>query len=134
MNKEAEENTYDDFIRHAEQFHNAAIGGRNRTKVFTSEIMYNIMAMAIEKYFMGVLLYNKDLADNHTFQDLIDSARRVATVDDDIVEELKSYEKYQNLCPAFEGFFHHETSWDVIDQMLGTTEKIKLWALRNCGM
>jgi len=99
--------SWQDFIAEGRQFHKAALGGLKRTEVFTPEILYNLLAMAMEKYIMGLLMYRKNLPDNHTFQDLVDGLRRMEAqsgatssprLTDALAEELLALDAFQEIC------------------------------------
>ena len=68
---------YTAFMSEGDKYLKTARGGVKRPTVFTSEILYNIIGLAIEKHVMGALMAKGKLADNHTFTDLIDAANQV---------------------------------------------------------
>ncbi|MBI4793000.1 MAG: hypothetical protein HY789_09835, partial [Deltaproteobacteria bacterium] len=45
----------------------------NQRQVFTAEILYNVIAMAIEKLVMGALMQSGNLPYNHTMRDLAEA-------------------------------------------------------------
>mgnify|MGYP006293214267 CR=1 FL=1 len=71
---------------------------RKRRKVFTPDILYNLIAMSIEKYIMGYLLYRKNLPDNHTLGDLMDALRRVDAVEDELCDRIIRMDRFQEIC------------------------------------
>lgn len=86
---------YDDgrkYLRSAE-------GGRNRGKVFTPTIIFNLAAMAIEKLAMALLLEAGDIADNHTMHDLVISLSRLPELDLDLLEAIDDLSRFEDLCP-----------------------------------
>lgn len=116
------------FRKEGGEFLAAARGGLRRPELFTSVIMYNILSMAIEKFFMAALMSHGDMADNHTFTDLINSARRSCPLDERLERGLFEAESYQNLCPAFDGYMRKEIPRDSILKMLDLAEEVRLWA------
>lgn len=126
--------TYKDFLEDGRKFLKTARGGLRRPEVFTEEILYNILGMAIEKSIMGILMYHGTLADNHTFTDLLNSLQQVTEVDPKIVADLYEFESYQNLCPVFEGYETKKVSFDVIHRMLESASTIERQATETCGL
>lgn len=117
-----------EFRKEGGEFLAAARGGLRRPELFNSVIMYNIISMAIEKFFMAALMSHGDMADNHTFTDLINSARRVRPLDEHLEHGLFEAEGYQNLCPAFDGYMCKEIPRDNILKMLELADGVRLWA------
>jgi len=71
---------------------------RKRRKVFTPDILYNLIAMSMEKYIMGYLLYRKNLPDNHTLGDLMDALKRVDSIEDDLCDRIVRMDRFQEIC------------------------------------
>lgn len=124
--------SYKDFLEDGRKFLKTARGGLKRPEIFNEEILYNILGMAIEKSIMGILMYHGDLADNHTFSDLLDSLERVIEIDPHIAAELQAYESYQNLCPVFDGYKNKKVSFEVIHRMLETAGILERQAMEMC--
>ena len=70
-----------------------------RKKAFTPEILYNIVAMAIEKHVMAALMHKGELPYNHTMVDLVAAMEEVfpgAIVE--IKDGLLELDRYQEIC------------------------------------
>lgn len=119
---------YTNYWEDACKYLRVAKGGLNRPKIFTPEILYNLLGLSIEKYFMAAMVRHGDMADNHTFSDLIDSAARIKPVDSSLVERLKEAETYQNICPAFDGYMRKDIPEEAILKMIDVTEDVRDWA------
>lgn len=68
-------------------------------KAFTPEILYNLVAMSIEKLIMAMLMKSGNLPYNHTMHDLVDSMNdflpgKLMNLGD----ELKALDAYQEIC------------------------------------
>ncbi|WP_152555186.1 hypothetical protein [Desulfonatronum thiodismutans] len=122
-----------DFIAEGRQFHKAALGGLKRTEVFTPEILYNMLAMAMEKYIMGLLMYRKNLPDNHTFRDLVDGLRRMEArsenysgprLTDELAGELLALDAFQEIC-SVDGYARQPPSNEEILRMSRTCAKLQ---------
>lgn len=76
----------------------ATAGQRRRPEIFTPEILYNLVAMAIEKFIMGFLMYHGDLADNHTMADMLHSMERHLEVPPALARDLLHLDSFQEIC------------------------------------
>lgn len=119
---------YQAFMDEGDKYLKTARGGVKRPAVFTAEILYNILGLAIEKHVMGALMAKGKLADNHTFTDLIDATKQVGEIDVAIAEQLRKFESYQNICPVFAGYHRTEPPPEAIPEMIETAEAVKTWA------
>jgi hypothetical protein len=119
---------YAKYWEEAGKYLRIAKGGLDRPKIFTPEILYNLLGLSIEKFFMAAMMRHGDLADNHTFSDLVDSAARIRPVDASLAANLKEAETYQNICPAFDGYMRKDIPREAILKMIDTTEEVKGWA------
>ena len=57
------------WLREAHQYLKA---GKNEKKRFDNSILYNLLAMSLEKFVMAILGYNLMLPVNHKFTDLVE--------------------------------------------------------------
>jgi hypothetical protein len=110
-----------------------ARGGQKRPGIFTPEILYNILGLAIEKHVMAALMSKGELADNHTFTDLIDATKQIGEIDKEIADQLRKFESYQNICPVFAGYHRAEVPVDAIPEMIETAEAVRDWAQQMIG-
>lgn len=113
-----------------DQYLKTARGGFKRPAVFTTEILYNILGLAIEKHIMAALMSNGRLAENHTFTDLIDATRQIGGIAPAIAEKLRRFESYQNICPVFAGYHRVAMPREAIPEMIETAGAIQQWADR----
>jgi len=113
------------FLEEGDQYLKAALGGLRRPQVFTPEILYNLLAMAVEKHFMALLTVRGTLPENHTFTDLVDAARQVVGLDADLEAELLALETFQNLCPAFDGYARTAPDTQTIDRLVAAALRVQ---------
>lgn len=87
------------FLRAGEAYHRCArqAVAKGRT-AFTPTILYNLIAMAIEKYIMAFLMYHGDLAQNHTMADLAEAFERHAGLQPELRRELLFLDRFQEIC------------------------------------
>lgn len=119
--------TWKTFAKEGDAFLKTARGGTLRPSVFNPEILYNLLAMAIEKHIMAALIFKGTLADNHTFSDLIDSADSVCRLPESVVNEMKILEQYQEICPVFEGYNRPGFPVDAVPGMIRVAEQVQTW-------
>ncbi len=116
------------FMEEGDAYLKTARGGQKRPGVFTPEILYNLLAMAIEKHIMAALIFKGTLADNHTFSDMIHSAKELCPLDDALIEKLIALESYQEICPVFEGYNRKEFPSEEVSVMVAAAEEVQLWS------
>ncbi len=75
-------------------------GAANKPEKFTAEILYNIVGMAIEKFFMAYFLKNDFMPTNHTMRDLIFSMGLLGKdkLAPELEDKLVKLDKFQEIC------------------------------------
>lgn len=87
------------YVDEGHKYMKTAVNGLlNRKKVFTPEIIYNIVGMAIEKNIMGFLMYNKCMPDNHTLTDLANAVKNIDPVENELFEKMAEMDRFQEIC------------------------------------
>lgn len=93
-------NGWEEYLREGDQYlttaRRAFAGQRH---AFTAEILYNVIAMAIEKLVMGALMQSGNLPYNHTMRDLAEAMEehfpgRLGGIS----ERLLALDAYQEIC------------------------------------
>jgi len=117
---------WEEFFRHGEGFLNtAAQAHRKAVKAFSSEILYNLIAMAIEKFIMAALMRHGELPYNHTMADLVAAMEQVFPGRmGDIGEGLLKMDAYQDICDL-DGFKISPPKMEEIPAMLELAERLK---------
>ncbi len=94
-------------------------------RIFTSEILYNIIAMAIEKFVMAALMRHGTLPYNHTMADLVEAMEETfPEAISGIREGLLKLDTYQDICDPYE-FTIVVPAMDEIPSMLGVAKKLQ---------
>lgn len=94
---------WDVFQKDGNQFLNTAVAAfEKKKKAFNPESIYNLTAMAIEKFIMAFLMCRGDLADNHTMQDLMYALERHLGKQPELAEKLKYMDSFQEICDPVE--------------------------------
>lgn len=91
---------WEDFLAEGDAYLKTGIGAHAKGRtVFTPEILYNIIAMSIEKLVMATLMKRGALPYNHTMYDLVEAMDDVFPESlADIREDLLGLDKYQEIC------------------------------------
>ena len=91
---------WEEYLREGKQFlataNNAYI---QRKEPFTTPILYNLVAMAIEKLIMALLMKNGKLPYNHTMHDLVEAIDEFLPGElEGLGAELKAWDGFQDIC------------------------------------
>lgn len=117
---------WEDYVKDGESYLKTAVGAfEKQKKAFTPEILYNIIAMAIEKFIMAALMRHGTLPYNHTMKDLIaamDAAFPAAI--DELREGLVRMDGYQEICDL-DGFRIVPPESSEIPGMLNLAQKLR---------
>ncbi|MFV0439129.1 MAG: hypothetical protein ACK5PS_17245 [Desulfopila sp.] len=97
---------WQEYLRDGEQFlHTARRAHELGKKAFSPETLYNLTAMAIEKYIMAFLMHRGDLADNHTMNDLADALERHTGPLPELAPQLRQLDALQDICDAYQSSY-----------------------------
>ncbi len=115
-----------DYFRHGQDYLQAAAQAyRKGVQAFTPEILYNLIAMAIEKFIMAALMRRGELPYNHTMADLVAAMEQVFPGKlAEIGEGLLRLDQYQEICDL-EGFKIYPPKMEEISTMLDLAEKLR---------
>ncbi|NOX80489.1 MAG: hypothetical protein GXP57_05280 [Deltaproteobacteria bacterium] len=114
---------WEEFLRDGEAYLKTAVAAhQKRQDVFTPEILYNIIAMAIEKFVMAALMRHGTLPYNHTMTDLVESMEE--TFPGDISAGLIKMDKYQDIC-ALDNYHISPPAMEEIPGMLELGQKLR---------
>ena len=114
-----------DYRRDGEQFLKTAIGAHNkRKKAFSTDTLYNVTCMAIEKLIMAFLMKNGDLAENHTMADLLRALQLHLGDIPDLAEKLMYLDTFQEIC-SLDNFIINIPSEEDVIRMLAIGEDVR---------
>lgn len=95
-----------------------------RKKAFTTVVLYNIIAMAIEKFVMTALMRQGTLPYNHTMRDLVEAMDETfPNAMGDIRAGLLKLDKYQEICDI-DTFNISGPAMEEIPAMLGLATRL----------
>jgi hypothetical protein len=79
-------------------YHKTVLGGLKRPEVFTPELIQNIAAMGIEKYFMAIFTHRGLLPRNHTMTDLVEEYKTIGELSQELEASLLYFDSLQSIC------------------------------------
>ena len=116
---------WNDYREDGEKFLQTATAAFTKKKqAFSTETIYNLTCMAIEKFIMAFLMKNGDLADNHTMLDMVRSVERHLQIKPDLVEKLLFLDHFQDICTLENYAIRVPTEEDIIT-FLATGQELK---------
>ena len=117
---------WEEFLQDGKGFLSTALAGyQKRQQVFTAEILYNIIAMAVEKFVMAALMRHGALPYNHTMADLVEAMETTFPGKiGDIGEGLLDMDRYQEICDL-DGFKINPPGMEKISGMLELADKMQ---------
>lgn len=91
---------WEEYLREGKQFLATANNAyTQRKESFTTAILYNLVAMAIEKLIMALLMKNGKLPYNHTMHDLVEAIDEFLPGElEGLGAELKAWDGFQDIC------------------------------------
>lgn len=116
------------WLREGRQYLRAGSGKKN---IFNNSILYNLLAMSLEKFVMALLGYNMAMPVNHTFTDLLYSLEKIYPLDSGLRETVLKLETKQEIC-SFEDYVRTEISDEDIIIMRKTIKKFEEMANQVC--
>ena len=116
---------WETFLRDGEGYLGTAVGAHKKHKTaFTPEILYNVVAMAIEKFFMAALMHHGTMPLNHTMIDMIIAMEQTFPhAVADIREAVIALDTYQQICDPYE-YTIEPPNMDEIPAILELAERV----------
>ena len=118
------------WLRSGDQYLKAS--GSSQKMRFDTDIVYNLLGMALEGYVMAILDANNSLPENHTFTDLMDALETVCPVSPTLRESILKYESLQSIC-AVDKYSRQKPTADAVNELREAVQQIGLLAHEVCG-
>lgn len=116
------------WLREGKQYLKAGSGKNNK---FNNEILYNLLAMSLEKLVMAILGFKMSLPFNHTFTDLMEALEKIVPIEKEFKDTILSLEKKQELC-SFDEYIRTDISNEDIVSLRAAVIKIMEMAEGIC--
>jgi len=101
-----------------------AKGMNSKRQRFSTSIVYNMLAMSVEGFFMGYFMSQGGLPENHTLRDLVDYSRQYLSLPDEVSKGLLSMDHFQEIC-SLEAYHVVDPSWENIETFIPWVETLK---------
>jgi hypothetical protein len=120
------------FFEEGRGFHRTVLGSLKRPEVFTPEIIQNIAAMGIEKYFMAIFVHRGMLPRNHTMSDFVEETKLFMPLPEELEESLRYFDSLQSIC-SFDDFKIAKPSPGDVDRFIKTINQVAALAEQETG-
>jgi hypothetical protein len=120
------------FLEDGRGFHRTVLGGLKRPEIFTPEIIQNVAAMGIEKYFMALFARRGILPQNHTMRDFTEEAKAFMSLPEDLEASLLYFDSLQNIC-SFDDFRITKPSPEDVGRFVEAINQVALLAEKETG-
>lgn len=123
---------WEDFLREGEAYLKTAAGAHARRRdIFSAEILYNIIAMAIEKFVMAALMRHGTMPYNHTMGDLAEAMEETfCGAMGEMKEKLLAMDKYQEICDP-ETYTIRSPAMEEIPEMLQLAKQLESLVIKT---
>ena len=117
---------WQDFLQEGEAFLKTGVNAYAQQRAaFTPEILYNIIAMAIEKLVMAALMKQGSLPYNHTMADLVEAMEETFPgALADLKKELLHLDSFQEIC-ALDSYNITPPDREEIPAMLNVAQRVQ---------
>ncbi len=123
--------TWSQWLEEGAKYERAGRGKSGKDSKLSPVVVYNLLSMSLESYSMGILDYFKDLADNHTFSDLVYCIEKHISIDPDLKSRILKLELYQRIC-SFSDFVISQADKDVNSEFSEVLIEFGDFARRIC--
>jgi len=86
------------FLQEGDKYLKVVLNGHKRPEIFSLELMFNLLTLAIEKHAMAILMACGTLPENHTFMDLLDGLKWVVPVSEANHATLLTLHQEESMC------------------------------------
>ncbi|HOV14929.1 MAG TPA: hypothetical protein PK771_11635 [Spirochaetota bacterium] len=86
------------FAEEGEDFYNAVVKGQNNKKIFTPTILYSLSYLAIQKYAMAFLIYNKTMPDIRSLKSTLDEVKKIIEIPNQLYNSVIFLDEFQEIC------------------------------------
>lgn len=86
------------FLSEGDAYLKVVVNAHKRPQIFSLEMQFNLLTMAIEKHVMAILTSAGMLPNNHAFLDLLDGLKWVIPVSEEVDQQLRSLDHHESMC------------------------------------
>jgi hypothetical protein len=118
---------WEQFLEDGRGFHQTVRGSQKRPQIFTPELVQNIAAMGIEKYFMAIFALRGCLPRNHTMGDFVEEVKAFLSLPEDLEASLLYFDSLQSICSMDDIRIIKPKPGDI-DRFIRTIDRVALLA------
>jgi hypothetical protein len=123
---------WEQFFKEGQEYHRTVLGSLKRPEIFTPEIIQNIAAMGIEKYFMAIFISRGMLPRNHTMSDFVEETKSLMPLPEELEESLLYFDSLQNIC-SFDDFRITKPGPEDVDRFINAINQVAALAEQETG-
>jgi hypothetical protein len=120
------------FYNEGKGYHKTVRGSFKRPLVFTPEIIQNIAAMGIEKYFMSIFIHRGTLPQNHTMEDFVSEVKAFLPLPADLEASLLYFDTLQQIC-SIDNYKITKPGPEDVRTFIDAIDRVALLAEREVG-
>jgi len=90
--------SWKEFADNGKSYYKTSIGMAKKPEKFKTDVVFNIISMAIENMLMALLLKNRYMAKGHTLVQLIDDLGQFYKIDNKLKSDLIYMDNFQQIC------------------------------------
>ena len=117
---------YDQMLRHANGYFSTAMRAYQKNSVFSDELIFNILTMAIEKYLVGLLMSVGILPVNHVIKYLLMEVNQHFDIDKTVRQKLEDVDNYLDIC-SLDEFLKITPSKEELGKLIEATSQLKIF-------
>lgn len=73
--------------------------GLARPSVFNNELVYQLIALAVEKLLVGIFQYHQKMPADHTLNGLVDELAQFCPLEAQLADGIKKMGRFDDMCP-----------------------------------
>jgi hypothetical protein len=116
---------YQEMIKGANGYFKTVKRAFYKESIFSDELIFNILTMAIEKYLVGLLMSIGIMPANHVIKYLLEETGKKFLIDQSIQKHLVSVDDYLYLC-SIDNFTKNTPPREELENIIAAVDKLKL--------
>lgn len=122
-----------EFIHEGCQYLKTARNGHKRRKVFSNELVFNLIGLSVEKLLVGLCLEHGHMPADHTLTGIVGETNRLCPMEEALVESIGMMDRVQDLC-SLEVDSRCIVNDLQIENLLAMNEQVASFVHQNCNI
>ena len=119
-----EYNSWKDYYTDAEGYYHAAIRGKENKKKFSNNLLYNIICMSMENFFISLMWFNKRVPEQHSLVGMLKELKDLYEIDENLLNQIRYINRFQNIC-SIDIFKQADPNISEVEEMVKTLQNVK---------